>query len=216
MTRSAYYQEMKALALEARQRHGVITSSLGLREMRKVYKAEGITLDLWPHKLKKVRAAYFLEDGEPHVLLKKTMPMEPRLFAMAHELKHHLADQDLARTQRLECAVEFEARSQIEIGAEVFAAEFLFPEVEFLNWAGALVSKGACRPEDVVRLKRQCPAKVSYAYLVKRLEWLEFAGPGALHGQNYKKLEEQLYGEPEYKRIQAYRRARAARSASGL
>jgi len=206
MDRHSYYEKLKALARETRERHSVVTSGLGLREMRRVYKTEGITLDLWPHPMKKIRAAYFIEDDRAYVLLKKMKPMEPRLFSMAHELKHHLVDQQLARVKRLECAADFSSRSPVEIGAEIFAAEFLFPESEFDLWATEFVSRGKCRPEDVVTLKRNCPAKVSYSFLVKRLEWLRFAEDGMLSGVNYVKLEEKLFGLPLYKRLLARQR----------
>jgi Zn-dependent peptidase ImmA (M78 family) len=209
MDRTAYYQQMKVLARESRAKHGVVTSALGLREMRRVYKAEAIKVDLWPHKMKKIRAAYFIEDDRAYVLLKKNMPVEPRLFSMAHELKHHLVDQDLARTKRLECAADFSSQAEIEIGAEVFAAEFIFPEEEFAAWAEQSIELGACRPENVVTLKRCCPARVSYTFLVKRLERLGFAQRGTLGGVNYVKLEEKLHGPPLYKRILVSRQRRA-------
>lgn len=89
----------------------------------------------------------------------------------------------------------------IEIGAEIFAAEFIFPEAEFQEWASRQLSNRQCSPESVVHLKRSCPAKVSYTFLTKRLERLGFASPGAFVGVKFQKLEEQLFGEPFYKRI---------------
>lgn len=201
MDRIAYYQQMKALARDTRAKHGVVTSALGLREMRKVYKAEGIKLDLWPHKMKKIRAAYFLQDDCAYVLLKKHMPDEPRLFSMAHELKHHLVDQDLARSQRLECAADFSSRAEIEIGAEVFAAEFLFPEAEFVEWVNGQLNGSGCGIDEVVRLKRACPAKVSYTFLVKRLERLKYAAPGTFKGVQFQKHEHRIFGVPFYLRL---------------
>lgn len=200
MDRIEYYQTLKALARETRQRYDVVTSAFGLREMRRIYKSEGITLDLWPHKMKKVRAAYFIEDDQPYVLLKKMKPVEPRLFSLAHELKHHLVDQELARTKHLECAADFSSRSLVEIGAEVFAAEFLFPEEEFTPWAKGLLNGSRCDIESVVRLKRACPAKVSYTFLVKRLERLKFAPAGSLAGVQWQKEEYRIYGMPFYLR----------------
>lgn len=201
MDRIAYYQQMKALARDTRTKHGMVTSALGLREMRKVYQVEGIKLDLWPHKMKKIRAAYFLEEDRAYVLLRKNMPDEPRLFSMAHELKHHLVDQDLARTKRLECAADFSSQAEIEIGAEVFAAEFIFPEAEFIEWVNGSLNGGGCGVDDVVRLKRACPAKVSYTFLVKRLERLKYALPGTFKGVQFKKQEERIFGVPFYLRF---------------
>ncbi|HEV8111576.1 MAG TPA: ImmA/IrrE family metallo-endopeptidase [Planctomycetota bacterium] len=197
---------MKVLAHATRTKHNVVTGAFGLREMRRVYKLEGIQLDLWPHKMRTIRAAYFLEDGQPSVLLKKSMkPVEPRLFALAHELKHHLVDQDLARSQRLECAADFSSGSPIEIGAEIFAAEFIFPEDEFVDWLDRELGKGACGADEIVRLKRQSPAKVSYAFIVKRLEWLGRIQRGAFKGFKFQNHEHRLYGVPFYLRLRRIR-----------
>lgn len=213
MGRSEYYEALKALAREKREAFGIRTSALGLREVRRIYRAEGITIDLWPHRLRKLRAAYFPNDGAPCVMLKKGMPVEPRLFSLLHELKHHFADRGILAESGITCRdyMNGEVPPEVEIGAEVFAAEFIFPEEEFASWAGQSVKRGACRPKDVVALKRCCPARVSYIFLVKRLEWLGFAQKGTLSGVNYVKLEEQLFGPPLYKRILAWRRHRPSR-----
>ena len=204
MERFTYYEEMKALAVATRSKYGVRTDSLGLREMRRIYKQEGIKLDLWPHKMKKVRAAYLIEDGQAYVLLTKSMkPVEPRLFALAHELKHHLVDQEIAKTRRLECSVDFSSRSPIEIGAEVFAAEFIFPEQEFSSWVETQLSNRTCGPDEIVQLKRNSPAKVSYTFLVKRLERLKLVTEGEFKRFQFLKHEYRLYGVPFYLR---YRR----------
>ncbi|MFH0828769.1 MAG: hypothetical protein V1907_01150 [Candidatus Kerfeldbacteria bacterium] len=87
----------------------------------------------------------------------------------------------------------------IEIGAEVFAAEFIFPEQEFLEWATVRLRNRPCTPKDVVELKRCCPAKVSYTFLVKRLERLRFCPRGSLAGVKFVKLEEQMHGVPFYR-----------------
>jgi len=199
--RYPYYLQMKALARTTRQKHHVATSHFGLREMRAIYRQEGIKLDLWPHRMKKVRAAYFLEDGQACVLLKKSMkPVEPRLFALAHELKHHLVDQELAKTRRLECAVDFGSRSPIEIGAEVFAAEFIFPEEEFTAWVDGELGARPCVPDEIVQLKRRSPAKISYAFLVKRLERMGRVRGGQFKDFQFLKHEYGLYGIPFYVR----------------
>ena len=59
----------------------------------------------------------------------------------------------------------------IEKGAEVFAAEFIYPEAEF---EGDLDNLGltASQPADVVAFKRSCRARVSYRFICKRLERL--------------------------------------------
>ncbi len=207
MGQRSYYERLKRLAREKRDVYGVCTDALGLRKMRAIYKAEGIKIDLWG-QLRKVRAAYMVVDGEPHVLLNKAMkPVEPRLFSLAHELKHHYVDQDVAHQSLLGCQeyVSYTNVPEIEIGAEVFAAEFIFPEAEFREWASPHLRSKPCTSEDVVRLKRICRAKVSYRFLTKRLERLGFTEPGAFIGVQFKKLEEKIFGVPFYKQLRRRR-----------
>ncbi len=210
MNRATYYESLKQLARDKRSHYGIETDAFGLREMRAIYKAEGVRIDKWSHPLRKVRAAYLVVDGAPHVMLNAAMaPIEPRLFSLAHELKHHYTDQELvsASCTGLGCA-EYNSYSRvppIEIGAEVFAAELIFPEEDFRTWVDAHLKGKECTKEEVVRLKRCCPAKVSYTFIVKRLERLGYVQRGVFSGVRFQKLEETIYGLPIYKRI---RRAR--------
>src|SRR5947209_4915639 len=95
--RSAYYQKMRALAREKRQLHGVRTDKLKIRFMQRIYRSEGIKIDRRELRGNRIRASYFCDDGECSVLLKKDLPSAPKLFALAHELKHHYVDQKLIR-----------------------------------------------------------------------------------------------------------------------
>lgn len=200
-SRSQYYAELRALANEKRQFHRVVTAKLGLREMRGIYRAEGIKIDYWPYKLKKVRAAYLDVDGMPHVLMNRAIkPVEPKLFSLAHELKHHYADRELARSAPLGCQelASYKSAPVVEIGAEIFAAEFIFPEDEFNEWVATELPRGVSTPKQVVDLKRGCPAKISYTFLRKRLTRLGLASRSLFEGVRFKKLEEELYGRPFY------------------
>src|SRR5712692_10777731 len=99
------------------------------------------------------------------------------VFTMAHELKHHLVDAGAAVSL---CSFENE-RAPIEIGAEVFAAELIFPEQDFvvaLRQAG--VQAGKCSTGELVHLKRRTRTTLSYAGLAKRAELLAFSPPGSL------------------------------------
>jgi len=200
--RSTYYAEMRRLAQSTRQRHDLVTQVMSLSRVRAVYRAEGIQIDYWRAKLRKVRAAYFLVDGQAYVLLNSDIkPQAPRLFALCHELKHHLVDQGVARERALGCGgdVSWQSGSALEIGAEVFAAEFIWPEREFLAVANEQGVSGGWRAEDVVRLKRASPAPVSYVFVQKRLRWFGLIGPEQFKGVQFQKLEEQLYGAPYYR-----------------
>jgi len=202
VNRGAYYEEMKGLAQAERQKHGLTTRELSLSRVGAIYKAEGIQIDYWRGKLRKVRAAYFLVGDEAYVLVNaKIKAKEPRLFALCHELKHHLVDQAVAKERALGCGgeISWQDGSPLEIGAEVFAAEFIWPEHEFLALANEQGVSGVWRAEDVVRLKRAAPAPVSYAFIQKRLRWFGLTAGEQFKGVQFQKLEERLYGRPFYK-----------------
>jgi len=60
-------------------------------DLRRIYRTEGIRIDLWPYKFKGLRGAYFNDELGPTVLLAKGLPQDPMVFTMAHELKHHVS-----------------------------------------------------------------------------------------------------------------------------
>jgi hypothetical protein len=200
VTRSAYYNELKERAREVRQTYGLVTPRVTRSDLRRIYKEFGIRIDLWPHKLRKLRGAYFNDEDGPTVMLSKGLPEDPMVFTMAHELKHHLLDGGVSLSY---CDPSNEAEP-IEIGAEVFAAELIYPEELF---TAHLIERGVgraqCKPGDLVRLKRETRTTLSYAGLAKRAEFLGFSNTGALAGVRWKKLEEDIYGIPFYRRFRA-------------
>ena len=192
------YESLKALARQKRQEYKISTDTLGLQKLRQIYKQEGVIIDLWELP-PRIRAVYMCEDADPSVLVNKTLPKEPRLFAMVNELKHHYNDRQLIEGGKIKCG-DYNANQDIEIGAEVFAAEFLYPEEEFLACLSQLgIKQDGCTKEDIVHLKRSCGAPVSYTFLRKRLERMGFARPGAFNRIQFQKLEEELFGAPIYK-----------------
>ncbi len=137
-------------------------------------------------------------------MISKNLPEEPRIFTMAHELKHHLTDSDLGFSYCDQYA------KKIEIGAEIFAAELIFPEQDFTAWMedrGIRAKK--CKSETIVHLKRDTKTTLSYSGLVKRAEFLGFIDPGAFARIKWKKLEEEIYGMPIYKKLRLRQKARA-------
>jgi Zn-dependent peptidase ImmA (M78 family) len=197
MNRHAYYEGLKALAREKRADHGVDTAAFGLTEVRRIYKAEGVRIDYWPLPYK-IKGIYMCADGDPGVAIQKALPYEPKLFALIHELKHHYRDQAVIEAGMIHCG-DYNANELIEKGAEVFAAEFIYPEVEFAEDITALAIRD-WTPEAVVRFKRVCKAKVSYRYICKRLERLALITPGQFDAIKFQKLEDSLYGVPYYRR----------------
>ena len=198
MNRTAYYEAMKKLATAKRKEFRVTTATLGLREVGRICKVEGITVDRRSLPAK-IRAAYMCDEADPCMLVNKNLPAVPRLFAMVHELKHHFCDRELLAKGGMRCG-DYNANEVIEIAAEVFAAEFIYPEHEFLAFVNKLrVKAGAVEPQHIIELKRGCSATVSYRFLQKRLERLGYIEPGQFSKVQFQKLEESIHGVPIYK-----------------
>jgi Zn-dependent peptidase ImmA (M78 family) len=195
--RYEYYENLKSLARGVREHHGLSGPRVLKSDLRRIYKAEGIQLDYWPYPLKGLRGAYFNDQHGKSVMIAKEMPVDPTVFTMAHELKHHLVDSDLGVIKCMDKTI----CEPIEIGAEVFAAEFLFPEQVFVELMSQLgVQPGRCTAEDIVRLKHESKTTLSYAGLVKRAEWLKYAEKDTLPRSGLRSLELQMYGVPFYRR----------------
>lgn len=209
---SPYYQQMKLIAGKKRKHYGIETSKLDLNVIRRIYKAEGIRIDPWDLKGGKIKACYFA-DGEPSVMVKRSLPREPKLFALVHELKHHYVDRDQILGGHIQCG-SYNENEAIEIGAEVFAAQFIYPDAEMLARLDELgIPKTGCTPETIVRFKRACNAVVSYQFLVKRFERFGRIEKGLCSRVQFTKLEEQIFGIPVYKRpsFQEHRKRKTLR-----
>lgn len=201
MNRNLYYEEMKSRARQVRHDFGISNVRVLRSDLRRIYREYGIRIDLWHHRFRSLRGAYFNDDLGPTVLIDAALPDEPAIFTMGHELKHHLVD-SAGPVAYCDASNENEP---VEIGAEVFAAELIFPESDFAQKLREMgVEKGACTPETIVRLKRDTQTTLSYAGLSKRAVFLGFAI--SLPKIGWKKLEEKMYGEPLYKRLQRKRR----------
>jgi Zn-dependent peptidase ImmA (M78 family) len=190
-SRSAYYEQMCELALSKREEYKIDTSSLGLRIMRRIYKSEGIDIVPWEFS-HRIRAIYCCEDDDLSVAVNLNLPPIPRLFSLAHELKHHYEDQEKIKDGQLKCG-DWNENELIEKGAEVFAAEFIYPELEMLELINQLnITKTNCSPEKIVQFKKICPATVSYSYLVKRFERFDLCEPKEYKSIKFQNLEEEI------------------------
>jgi Zn-dependent peptidase ImmA (M78 family) len=207
------YDELKVLADEKRQRYGVATRNLGLTKVREIYRDQGVAIDYL--KLSpKIRAIYMCDDSDPSVAVNKQLPNVPKLFSLVHELKHHFVDREEIERGGMKCG-DYNANRRIEIGAEIFAAEFIYPEAEFLEDATNYGLKPMeLMPEDIVKFKKSCEATVSYKFLRKRLEQFGFIMMGQFSDVQFQKLEEEVFGVPIYKQdwFKARRARRALRS----
>src|SRR5437762_13437141 len=124
MNRKAYYRDMQALALEMRKRHGLTRADISIKQIWKVYRAEGIErIDFWPN-LKHIRAAYFNDECGVSEMLARGLPDEPTIFSMAHDLTHHFVDKD--QMVRLCAPADHppitDDRNAMELGTAVFDA----------------------------------------------------------------------------------------------
>jgi Zn-dependent peptidase ImmA (M78 family) len=127
--RNAYYAHIRELALIKRSEFSVVTETFGLAQVRGIYRREGVTID--SRKLTpRLKAIYMCSEGDCSVAIRKDLPKEPKLFALVHELKHHWADRELMEAGLLSCG-SFNEGELYEKAAEVFAAEFIYPEAEF-------------------------------------------------------------------------------------
>ena len=196
--RYAVYEKCRALALAKRSEYRVETGSLNIPAIQRIYKAEGIRIDRRALRGNRIKAAYYCDDGECSVLLNVKLPREPKLFALAHELKHHYLDQELIGSGEIECG-DYNAHEVIEIAAEVFAAEFIYPQLEMRQLISELgITSLNCTKEKIVEFKRACPAHVSYTFILKRFARFKLIARDAFVKVPFKKLEEELF-PPLYK-----------------
>ncbi len=122
----------------------------------------------------------------------------------------HISDFELVKSGASACVIT-EDNDYIEKGAEIFAAEFIYPEDDFVaHLADRSIGLGQCTAEDIVQLKRQTGTTLSYTSLGKRADILGYAPRASLDKVRWIKLEETLFGEPVYKRIQRYRQSVSA------
>jgi len=197
--RYQYYESLKQLARSVRLENGLDGPRVLKSDLKRIYKNQGIRLDYRPYASKNLRGAYFNDEYGVSVMVSDQLPNDPLIFTLAHELKHHLVDSTLGSVN---CVARIQETEPIEIGAEVFAAEFLFPEQIFIEFMGQMgLCKGQqCTRENLVQIKHDTKTTLSYAGLIKKAEWLGFAEKGSLPRDGWKRLEEQIYGVPFYKR----------------
>ena len=203
MNSAEYYKALELLAKEKREIFQISeTDRMSLSLMRKIYKKEGIRIDTAPRRMKKLRAAYFCEDGDYSVFISPQLPNEPKLFSLGHELKHHYVDQELLM---IYCFDVNSQSNRVEIGAEVFSAEFIFPMEHFKNClADGGITSGNCSAEDICRLKQENRIPLSYQSICKRLYRLGVVPHGTFKKIKFTKVHENIYGVPFYKRTFGY------------
>ena len=114
---------IKALAREKRKQYEITGYRISLSNIKKLCKQEGIG-SIEYTKFKGIRGAYFNDDCGITIVIKKDLPVPQKIFTIIHELKHHLLDRGIPK---FACTNRNE-NTEIEIGAEIFAVEFIFPD----------------------------------------------------------------------------------------
>ncbi len=191
MNRQAYYEELKSLARQVRAENGLRSPRVLASDLRRIYDRHGIVIDSWPYRLRHLRGAFISDSLGTTVMLASGLPQDPMVFTMAHELKHFFRDRDLG----ISYCDQSNLSKTVEIGAEIFAAELLFPDQDFIKHLQLLrVGRDQCLPRTIVQLKAKTSTTLSYAGLAIKAERLGFAPPSSLTRiKTWRKLEA-LYG----------------------
>src|ERR1043165_7724545 len=191
MNRQAYYEELKLLARQVRAENNLRSPRVLPSDLRRIYDRHGITIDSWPYRLRHLRGAFISDRLGTTVLLASGLPQDPMVFTMAHELKHFFRDRDLG----ISYCDQSNLSREVEVGAEIFAAELLFPDQDFIKHMRSLrVGQDQCLPRTLVHLKCKTRTTLSYAGLAIKAERLGYAPARSLTKiKTWRKLEE-LYG----------------------
>ena len=191
MNPTDYYDDLKRLARQVRAENGLNSPRVTPSDMRRIYFRNGIEIDLWPYRLRNLRGAFICDKLGTTVMLAKNLPQDPMVFTMAHELKHFYRDRDLGVSY---CDQSNITRT-LEIGAEVFAAELIFPDRDFIAQLHKMkIRNDQCLPRTLVELKHRTRTTLSYAGLAIKAERLRFAPANSLTKvKTWRKLE-RLYG----------------------
>lgn len=194
VTRTEYYERVKAKARQLRAERGWTSPRVMLSDVRALCRDHGVKVEYWTGKLRVARGQYRIEHGQATIMVSASLPREQRLSTIAHELKHHFFDADPTTT--------FPDKEAVEISAEIFAVELIFPDEDFLATVRAMgIQQGECCPADVVKLKQESETTLSWGSIAKRMVFHRYATPSTFEGAKWTKIAEEIYGEPFYKRL---------------
>ena len=167
-----YYEDLKALARQVRAEHGLTSPRVLPSDLMRIYAQYGIVLDEWPYRFRHLRGAFINDHLGTTIMIAKGLPQDPMVFTMAHELKHFFRDRDLG----ISYCDQSNLNKSLEVGAEIFAAELLFPDRDFIAHMKKMgIRTNQCLPKNLIRLKRQTGTTLSYAGLAIKAERLGFA-----------------------------------------
>lgn len=190
MNNYEYYEDLKHLARSVRRMHGLTTPRVTVSDMKRIYFENDIEVDFWPYRLRNLRGAIFSDASGTSVMIAKNLPQDPMVFTMAHELKHFYRDRNLG----ISYCDQSNMAKMLEVGAEIFAAELIFPEPDFISHLNRMgVARNACGPVELVKLKHATRTTLSYAGLAIKAERLRFAPANSVTKvKTWRKLEREL------------------------
>ena len=172
MNTQSYYEDLKALARQVRAENGLSSPRVLPGDLMRIYAKYEIVLDQWPYRFRNLRGAFINDDLGMTIMIAKGLPQDPMVFTMAHELKHFFRDRDLG----ISYCDQSNLNKALEIGAEIFAAEMLFPDRDFIAQMKTMgVRTNQCLPKTLISLKRKTGTTLSYAGLAIKAERLGFA-----------------------------------------
>jgi Zn-dependent peptidase ImmA (M78 family) len=167
-----YYEDLKLLARNVRAEHGLTSPRVLPSDLMRIYDCYGIEVDEWPYRFRNLRGAFINDDLGPTVMVAKGLPRDPMVFTMAHELKHYFRDRDLG----ISYCDQSNLNKSLEIGAEIFAAELLFPDRDFISHISAMgIRLYKCLPKTIILFKLKTGTTLSYAGLAIKAERLGYA-----------------------------------------
>jgi Zn-dependent peptidase ImmA (M78 family) len=198
MNLQSYYEDLKLLARQVRAENGLASPRVLTSDLMRIYAKYGIFVDEWPYRFRNLRGAFINDHLGTTVMLAKGLPRDPMVFTMAHELKHFFRDRDLG----ISYCDQSNLNKSIEIGAEIFAAELLFPDCDFvahMNMMG--IRRDQCLPKALIHLKRKTGTTLSYAGLAIKAERLGFAPSHSLTTIKTWRRLEALYEAPVERKV---------------
>src|SRR5918993_1527198 len=158
MNSQSYYEDLRQLARQVRAEHGLSSPRVLPSDLKRIYAKYGIVLDEWPYRFRHLRGAFINDHLGTTIMIAKGLPQDPMVFTMAHELKHFFRDRDLGISY---CDLS-NLNKSLEIGAEIFAAELLFPDRDFVRHMEMMrIWRDQCLPKNLIGLKRKTGTTLS-------------------------------------------------------
>lgn len=198
MNLQSYYEDLKVLARRVRAEHGLSSPRVLASDLMRIYAQHGIIVDEWPYRFRNLRGAFINDHLGTTVMLAKGLPRDPMVFTMAHELKHFFRDRDLG----ISYCDQSNLNKSLEVGAEIFAAELLFPDRDFVAHMEMMgIRRDQCLPKSLIHLKQKTGTTLSYAGLAIKAERLGYAPAHSLTTIKTWRRFEGLYGAPSQRAV---------------